>query len=50
MDALVSGGPLAVSFMVYDDFYQYSGGVYYHVAGTKADFDPFFVSLRTIKL
>ena len=43
MEALVSGGPLAVSIMAYDDFSNYAGGVYHHVEEAKADFDPFEV-------
>ena len=27
---LVKNGPMAVSFMVYDDFLAYSGGIYHH--------------------
>lgn len=44
MEALVSEGPLAVSFMVYNDFYTYSGGVYKHT-GIKSNFNPLVVSL-----
>jgi len=34
-EALVSRGPLSVSFEVYDDFMQYKSGIYYHT-GLKA--------------
>jgi len=27
---LVNGGPIAVSFEVYDDFMSYHGGIYHH--------------------
>ena len=48
MEALVSGGPLAVSIMTYDDFSHYSGGVYHHVESNRAEFDPFHVRLKII--
>lgn len=28
--SLVNNGPIAVSFEVYDDFFAYQGGIYYH--------------------
>lgn len=27
---LVNGGPIVVSFEVYDDFMSYQGGIYHH--------------------
>lgn len=30
---LVKNGPIATQFNVYQDFYNYKGGVYYHVSG-----------------
>merc|ERR1712212_284096 len=40
MQALVEEGPMAVAYMVYDDFFNYDGGIYHH-AGFKNDFNPF---------
>merc|ERR1719244_1971940 len=39
MEALVSRGPLAVSYMVYSDFHSYGGGVYHHT-DTRSSFNP----------
>ncbi|XP_047472768.1 dipeptidyl peptidase 1-like isoform X1 [Penaeus chinensis] len=39
MEALVARGPMAVSYMVYDDFHNYEGGVYHHT-GARSDFNP----------
>ena len=42
--ALVEGGPLSVSFEVYDDFMLYKSGVYHHTGLIKhAAFEPFEV-------
>ncbi|XP_045587677.2 dipeptidyl peptidase 1 [Procambarus clarkii] len=38
--ALVENGPLSVSYMVFDDFSSYSGGIYHHT-GLKNEFNPF---------
>lgn len=40
LQALATTGPISVSFQVYDDFYSYSSGIYYHT-GFKNDFNPF---------
>ncbi|KAK8728870.1 hypothetical protein OTU49_008838, partial [Cherax quadricarinatus] len=37
---LVENGPLSVSYMVYDDFSSYSGGIYHHTS-FKNQFNPF---------
>lgn len=39
MEALVARGPMAVSYMVYDDFFNYEGGIYHHT-GFKNEFNP----------
>ncbi|XP_047104926.1 dipeptidyl peptidase 1-like [Schistocerca piceifrons] len=40
-EALVQNGPLAVGFMVYDDFRAYESGVYKHVESTtRSSFNP----------
>ena len=41
--ALVEGGPLSVSFEVYDDFMMYKSGVYHHTKLEFNDFLPFEV-------
>ena len=48
--ALVRGGPLSVSFEVYDDFMSYSGGVYHHtgVAHNVNRFDPFGITNHAV--
>lgn len=33
---LTTTGPVACSFIVYDDFFSYSSGVYHHVSGAEA--------------
>ncbi|KAH3767263.1 C1 family cathepsin B33 [Pelomyxa schiedti] len=33
MDEIAKNGPVEVTFMVFDDFLTYSGGIYYHVEG-----------------
>ncbi|XP_071548235.1 dipeptidyl peptidase 1-like isoform X2 [Panulirus ornatus] len=40
LEALVQNGPLSVSYMVYDDFANYDGGIYHHT-GWKNEFNPF---------
>ncbi|TOF76214.1 hypothetical protein CGJ15_26945, partial [Vibrio parahaemolyticus] len=40
MEALVNNGPVAVSFMVYDDFHSYAGGIY-HYTNLRSDFNPY---------
>lgn len=42
LEAIVTGGPISVSFEVYDDFHNYDGGIYHHT-GFKNDFNPFEV-------
>ncbi|KAG8227420.1 hypothetical protein J437_LFUL000429 [Ladona fulva] len=42
MLALVENGPVAVGFMVYPDFKQYSGGVYQYT-GLSSRFNPFVI-------
>ena len=32
-EAIFSGGPVEVGFVVYEDFYNYKEGIYYHVTG-----------------
>lgn len=39
LQSLVEDGPMAVAYMVYDDFHNYDGGVY-HYTGTKNEFNP----------
>jgi cathepsin C len=42
--SLVEGGPLSVSFEVYNDFMMYKSGVYHHTGLIKlSDFEPFEV-------
>jgi cathepsin C len=36
MEELVKNGPIAIGFMVYNDFFSYSGGVYKHKSALKA--------------
>jgi len=55
-EALVSDGPLSVSFEVYDDFDYYTGGVYHHVelpaeglTGNE-DFNPFEITNHAVLL
>lgn len=40
----MSGGPISVSFEVYDDFSYYSGGIYHHT-GLTDSFNPFEVGV-----
>ena len=40
IQALVSGGPLSVSFMVFDDFSMYKSGVYHHISLLSGPFQP----------
>ncbi|KAK7086269.1 hypothetical protein SK128_002210 [Halocaridina rubra] len=40
LQALIELGPLSVSYQVYDDFYNYNGGIYHHTE-FKNDFNPF---------
>jgi len=49
--ALVEGGPLSVSFQVYDDFMMYKGGVYHHTGLIKLnDFEPFEITNHAVLL
>lgn len=43
LETLVTTGPISVSFMVYDDFHNYEGGIY-HYTGSKNEFNPFEVN------
>ncbi|XP_067940045.1 dipeptidyl peptidase 1-like [Watersipora subatra] len=43
-------GPLAVSFMVYNDFFAYKGGVYHHVEGLEDKFNPFEITNHAVLL
>ncbi|KAK4294723.1 hypothetical protein Pmani_032670 [Petrolisthes manimaculis] len=40
LQTLVENGPMSVSYMVYDDFHNYEGGIY-HYTGMKNEFNPF---------
>lgn len=46
---LVTGGPLAVSFEVYNDFLAYRGGVYHHT-GLRSKFNPFQITNHAVLL
>jgi len=49
--ALVEGGPLSVSFEVYDDFMMYHSGVYHHTGLIKlSDFEPFEITNHAVLL
>lgn len=49
--ALVEGGPLSVSFQVYDDFMMYKTGVYHHTGLIKLnDFEPFEITNHAVLL
>ncbi|GIY48332.1 dipeptidyl peptidase 1 [Caerostris darwini] len=45
---LVKNGPIAVSFMVYDDFFQYSGGIYHFTGIQNYRFDPFSITNHAV--
>lgn len=47
MDRLVNNGPIAVSFMVYNDFLHYKGGVYQHT-GLTSKFNPFEITNHVV--
>jgi len=49
MQALVDNGPLAVSFMVYSDFYGYGGGIYHHT-GFRDEYNPFEMTSHAVTL
>lgn len=50
---LVKNGPLVVAFEVYDDFFNYKGGIYHHTF-TKDNknfkFDPFELTNHAVLL
>ncbi|XP_075054810.1 dipeptidyl peptidase 1-like [Mixophyes fleayi] len=46
---LIMGGPLAVSFEVYDDFMYYAGGIYHHT-GLQDKFNPFQLTNHAVLL
>jgi len=48
--ALVEGGPLSVSFEVYDDFMMYKSGVYHHTKLEFNDFLPFEITNHAVLL
>ena len=48
IQALVSGGPLSVSFMVYDDFMTYKSGVYHHISLLSGPFQPLEVKFKSM--
>ncbi|XP_049940816.1 dipeptidyl peptidase 1-like [Schistocerca serialis cubense] len=48
-EALVQRGPVAVAFMVYDDFRSYTSGIYRHIE-TRVDFDPKVPSSHAVLL
>ncbi|KAK3852192.1 hypothetical protein Pcinc_041214 [Petrolisthes cinctipes] len=39
LQSLVEDGPMAVAYMVFDDFHNYEGGIY-HYTGVKNEFNP----------
>ncbi|XP_069186066.1 dipeptidyl peptidase 1 isoform X2 [Procambarus clarkii] len=39
LEAVVTSGPISVSFVVYEDFHHYAGGIY-HYTGLRSDFNP----------
>lgn len=49
---MLARGPISVSFQVYDDFMQYSDGVYTHnftaAANIESDFNPFCVTNHAV--
>lgn len=52
-EALVTGGPLSVSFEVYDDFSSYTGGIYHHTDTTgltNTDFNPWEITNHAVLL
>jgi len=49
-EALVSGGPLSVSFMVYDDFMTYKSGVYHHISLLSGPFQPLELTNHAVLL
>jgi len=49
MQALVDNGPLAVSFMVYNDFYSYNGGIYHHT-GLRDEYNPLELTSHAVTL
>ncbi|KAG8542070.1 hypothetical protein GDO81_027543, partial [Engystomops pustulosus] len=46
---LLLGGPLSVSFEVYDDFMYYKGGIYHHT-GLRDNFNPFQLTNHAVLL
>ncbi|CAJ0946645.1 unnamed protein product [Ranitomeya imitator] len=46
---LIAGGPIAISFEVYDDFGYYSGGIYHHT-GLQDQFNPFQLTNHAVVL
>ncbi|KAK8401603.1 hypothetical protein O3P69_001024 [Scylla paramamosain] len=47
LEALVETGPISVSFMVYDDFHNYDGGIY-HYTGLRNEFNPFEITNHVV--
>jgi len=49
--SLVEGGPLSVSFEVYNDFMMYKSGVYHHTGLLKSgNFEPFEITNHAVTL
>ncbi|XP_059042953.1 dipeptidyl peptidase 1 isoform X1 [Mustela lutreola] len=46
---LVHHGPMAVAFQVYDDFFHYRSGIYYHT-GLRDPFNPFELTNHAVLL
>lgn len=46
---LVKNGPIAVSFEVYKDFFNYQGGIYHHT-GLSGSFNPFELTNHAVLL
>lgn len=47
--SLVENGPIAVAFEVYDDFFNYKGGIYHHT-GLKDHLNPFELTNHAVTL
>ena len=47
--SLIKNGPLSVAFEVYDDFFNYHSGIYYHT-GLKSNFNPFMLTNHAVLL
>jgi hypothetical protein len=49
-EEMLANGPISVSFMVYDDFMSYSGGVYTHqfTKDLKDTWNPFEITNHAV--